>query len=344
MSLLSTLLVTMAGLSLATMFVSWLVASRSAREARITIFPIVREEEMTRARRARIMSSLTGVVAAIMAGAFFLSGQIAAPTAAPQMLAQATLPPEVQPPTGTEPVLASATPRAQPPVGDAQPPTGTAEVVAPAPPTATPLPSSAQPPLGTPTHAAPPSAQPPLGTNTPVAVLLAPTATLTSTEVTSDTATSAPVSSSPVSPVESAQPPFGSAQPSLGTPTVVVETPLPPGTQIGPIAFSTQVTSRRQPISPTTVFSDTVSRVYAVFPYRGMRDGMSWSQVWYFNGIEFNRGEDTWSWGATDLSYVFTKVVGVGTYRLELYVNNTLLSSGEFAVQGPAAIGGPENP
>jgi hypothetical protein len=330
MSLLSTLLVTLAGLSLATMFVSWLVASRSAREARITIFPIVREEEMTRARRARIMSSLTGVVAAIMAGAFFLSGQIAAPTAAPQMLAQATLPPEAQPPTGTEPVLASATPRAQPP-------TATAEVVAPAPPTATPL---------------PPSAQPPLGTNTPVAVLPAPTATappatatLTSTEVTSDTATSsAPVPSSPVSPVESAQPPFGSAQPSLGTPTAVVETPLPPGTQIGPIAFSTQVTSRRQPISPTTVFSDTVSRVYAVFPYRGMRDGMSWSQVWYFNGIEFNRGEDTWSWGATDLSYVFTKVVGVGTYRLELYVNNTLLSSGEFAVQGPAAIGGPENP
>ena len=121
-------------------------------------------------------------------------------------------------------------------------------------------------------------------------------------------------------------------------------TPLPPGTQIGPIAFSAQVTARRQPISPTTVFSDTVSRIYAVFPYHGMRDGMTWSQVWYFNGIEFSRGQDTWNWGATDLSYVFTKVVGVGTYKLELYVNNTLLSSGEFAVQGPEAIGGPENP
>ena len=104
------------------------------------------------------------------------------------------------------------------------------------------------------------------------------------------------------------------------------------------------VDARRQPISPTTVFSDTASRIYAVFPYRGMRNGMTWAQVWYFNGVEFNRGQDTWDWGATDLSYVFTKVVGVGTYRLELYVNNTLLSSGEFSVQGPAAIGGPENP
>jgi hypothetical protein len=347
MSLLSTLLVTLAGLSLATMFVSWLVASRSAREARITIFPIVREEEITRARRARIISSLTGVVAAIMAGAFFLSGQVAAPTALPQMVAQATLLP-------AEPISADVTPRAQPPLATPAP-----SVVTPLPPstqpplaTATPLPTMALvvvPPSPTPTT---PSTQPPPETNTPEAIPPSPraqpplgtatlppaTASLTSTEVTSDTAASAPTTpSSPVSPVES-------AQPSLGTPTAVAETPIPPGTQIGPIAFSTQVTSRRQPINPTTVFSDTVSRVYAVFPYRGMRNGMTWSQVWYFNGVEFNRGQDTWNWGATDLSYVFTKVVGVGTYRLELYVNNTLLSSGEFAVQGPAAVGGPENP
>ena len=334
MSLLSTLLVTLAGLSLATMFVSWLVASRSAREARITIFPIVREEEMTRARRARIMSSLTGVVAAIMAGAFFLSGQVAAPTAVPQMVAQATLPP-----------------RAQPPVGDAQPPLGTAKAAAPPtitslPPTTTALPPSTQPPLGTNTPAAtvrpttrptlPPSVQPSPETATalPAATVPPATASLTSTEAISDTPTPAG-GETPASP-----PAAASAEP----PQANVVTPLPPGAQIGPIAFSTQVTARRQPISPTTVFSDTVSRIYAVFPYRGMRDGMTWSQVWYFNGVEFNRGQDTWNWGATDLSYVFTKVVGVGTYRLELYVNNTLLSSGEFAVLGPAAIGGPENP
>jgi hypothetical protein len=330
MSLLSTLLVTLAGLSLATMVVSWLVASRSAREARITIFPIVREEEITRARRARIMSSLTGVVAAIMAGAFFLSGQVAAPAAVPQMVAEATpLPAE---PTPAPSTATPVPPRAQPPIEDIQAPLATA----------TPLPTKAPlvvPPAPTPTT--PPTAQPPVEDTQPpleTATLSPATDSLTSTEVTSDTATSVPETpSSPVSPVES-------AQPSRETPTAVAGTPVPPGTQIGPIAFSTQVTSRRQPISPTTVFSDTVSRIYAAFPYRGMRNGMTWSQVWYFNGVEFNRGQDTWNWGVTDMSYVFTKVVGVGTYRLELYVNNTLLSSGEFAVQGPAAIGGPENP
>jgi len=113
---------------------------------------------------------------------------------------------------------------------------------------------------------------------------------------------------------------------------------------MGPIAFAAQVTERREPIDPTDVFSDTVSRVYAVFPYRGMRNGLSWTQVWYFNDVEFSRGDGTWEWGSTDRSYVFTKLVGVGNYRLELYVNDSLLATAEFDVQGPAAMGGPESP
>ena len=79
MSLVSWLLVILAGLSLAAMVVSITIANRSAREARSTIFPIVREEETVRARRARIATSVTGVIAAIMAGAFFLSGQVPSP-------------------------------------------------------------------------------------------------------------------------------------------------------------------------------------------------------------------------------------------------------------------------
>jgi hypothetical protein len=114
--------------------------------------------------------------------------------------------------------------------------------------------------------------------------------------------------------------------------------------EIGPIDFAVQVTNRREAVSPTTVFSDTVSRVYAAFPYNGMRDGLTWTHVWYFNGVEFNRGEETWRWGSADRSYVFTRLVGAGNYRLELYVNDDLLASGNFTVQGPVAIGGPTTP
>jgi hypothetical protein len=111
---------------------------------------------------------------------------------------------------------------------------------------------------------------------------------------------------------------------------------------MGPIAFTTQISDRHEPISPTTVFSKTASRVYATFPYSGMRDGLTWTQIWYFNDVEFSRGEETWKWGSADSSYVFANLVGSGNYRLELYVNDDLVASGAFRVRGPLAVGGPE--
>lgn len=293
MSLLSWLLVTLAGLSLAVMVISLSIANRSAREARATIFPIVREEEITRARRARIATGVTGVIAAIMAGAFFLSGLFPAPAFLPQ-----------QPPA--EVVAISESPIA-----------GTQVLSAP---TETPLPPTAVQATQTSSRVVLVTSQPPANPTTPLSATSTPVPpTLTLTLAPSATATRVPASPTPA-----------------GSPVAA-----PAGVQIGPIDFARQVTSRREAISPTTVFSDTVSRVYAVFPYDGMRDGLTWTHVWYFNGVEFNRGEETWRWGSADRSYVFTRLVGAGNYRLELYINDDLLASGNFTVQGPVAIGGP---
>ncbi len=296
MSLLSWLLVTLAGLSLAVMVVSLTVANRSSREARATIFPIVREEETVRAQRARIMASVMGVIAAIMAGAFFLSGQLPSPTIVSH---QAT----------TE-VVATV----ESSVGET------------AVPTETPVPLVAEPQAG---NEAPPTVD-----------QVSPATRPTASESLPPAMTATPV---PPTPVPTLVP--------SSTPTPVPPLPTPAGTpvpaparaQMGPIAFAAQITSRREPISPTTVFSDTVSQVYAVFPYTGMQKGVNWTQVWYFNGVEFVRGQESWGWGSTDRSYVFTQLVGAGDYRLELYVNDELMASGEFMVQGPVAVGGPES-
>jgi hypothetical protein len=297
MSLLSWLLVTLAGLSLAVMVISLTVANRSSREARATIFPIVREEETIRARRARITASLMGVIAAIMAGAFFLSGQLPSPTAVPQpatagaIAAVESLATETVVPTET-PVLMVAEPQTR-------------------------------------------------DETLPTADQTSPTAQPTISEVLPSTmaATPIPPTSPPTLALSSTPTPVPPSPTPAGTPV-----PAPVSAQIGPIAFTSEITARREPISPTTVFSDTVSRVYAVFPYTGMRKGINWTQVWYFNGVEFVRGQDAWEWGGTDRSYVFTRLVGAGDYRLELYVNDELMASGEFTVQGPVAVGGPESP
>jgi hypothetical protein len=293
MSLLSWMLVILAGLSLAVMVVSLTISQRSAREARSTIFPIVREEETVRARRARIATSVTGVIAAIMAGAFFLSGQlptlsIPTPKLSPEFVVIA-----LSPATSTEtPVTPSETPVA--PTEEQKVSTSSRLLVGTtqAPPTETPLPPA--------------------------------------------TATTAPSTFTPT-PAPSATP-----TPAPGSPTATSSPiPAPASVEMGPIAFTTQVTARHEPISPTIVFSDTVSQVYATFPYTGMQNGLSWTQVWYFNGVEFSRGEESWEWGSADRSFVFTKPVGAGDYRLELYVNDKLVTSGEFTVRGPVAIGGP---
>ena len=303
MSLLSWLLVTLAGFSLAMMVVSLTIASRSSREARATIFPIVREEEAIRARRARITASLMSVIAAIMAGAFFLSGQIPSPTVLPQPATAGVV-------AVVESLAVETAVPTEMPV-----------------PTETPVPPVAEPQLREET--------------TPSVDQTLPTAQPTASETLPPTMTVTPLPPSPTStlaPTSTATPVPPSPTPA-GTPV-----PAPASAQMGPIAFTTQITNRREPISPTTVFSDTIDRVYAAFPYSGMQKGVNWTQVWYFNGIEFVRGQETWEWGGTDRSYVFTQLVGAGDYRLELYVNDELLASGEFTVQGPVAVGGPESP
>ena len=120
--------------------------------------------------------------------------------------------------------------------------------------------------------------------------------------------------------------------------------PAPADAKLGPIVFAAGISDDRRPINPGTVFDNKNQRVYAVFPFSGMQAELIWTQVWYFNDIEFLRTQSPWPYGQAAESYVFVKLVGAGSYRLDLLVNNDLEASGQFAVQGPAAIGGPEQP
>ena len=304
MSLLSWLLVILAGLSLAAMVVSITIANRSAREARSTIFPVVREEETVRARRARIATSVMGVIAAIMAGAFFLSGQL----------------PSLNVPTLPSPAEFIAI--VESPVTEAESPA--VEITTPTMPTETPLPATED---LTEEAKTPTSSQAEL-----------PTPQSLSEHASTPAATPTPALPTPTpTPIVPATRP-----PTLSSPTAVRSpVPGPVDVKLGPIAFATQITNRRDPISPTTTFSNTVNRVYATFPYIGMQNGLTWTQVWYFEDDEYSRGEGKWEWGTDDRSFVFTKLVGAGDYRLELYVSEELVASGEFTVLGPPAIGGP---
>ena len=319
MSALSAVLVVVAVACLLMMALLLNVANRSLREMRASIFPIVREEGAVRVQRARIGATLAAVSAATAAVAFFVTEGSPLPGLRVRLPELPALLPEL-------PQVAQLPPRATP----------TLE------PTTIPTPALTPEPTARPTNTA----------TAAVTEVSAPTATAIPlpTFTTTETATPTPQLATPtlavtptLSPTPSAQPTAtptgsGSASPS---PTPV---PLPTDARLGPLTFSTELDADANPLNPSRVFSNTVARVYAVFPFEGMRKGLLWTRVWYFNGQEFARDEEFWPWGARARSYVFIKPVGAGEYRLDLLVNNQLLASGKFTVLGPTAIGGPQTP
>jgi len=73
---LPTILLILSAISIGATVIAVLVALRSAREARTAIFPIVKEEEHTRARRARVSILVWSAITAILLGAWLASLQL----------------------------------------------------------------------------------------------------------------------------------------------------------------------------------------------------------------------------------------------------------------------------
>jgi hypothetical protein len=64
-----------------------------------------------------------------------------------------------------------------------------------------------------------------------------------------------------------------------------------------------------------------------------MQNGTAFSGIWYQNNVEIARDERTWEWGWQGNSYSFLLPPGEGSYKLDIYVNDTLLATGEFKVR-----------
>ena len=124
------------------------------------------------------------------------------------------------------------------------------------------------------------------------------------------------------------------AAPAVIFPAVTpTPSPLARQVKIGPIVFSTQVTDHRNAVNPSDIFDTGTNRIYAVFPYNGMRNGMNVSIIWYYQGQEISRNDTTWNWGQADRSYAFIRPRGTGNYQIEMQVNSETLASADFEVR-----------
>lgn len=310
---LPTLLLILAGVSIGAAVIAALIAFRSAREARSAIFPIVREEETLRAQRARIATFMLSALTALFLGGWLATLRFGFTPEADNI---AAVPPIESPAIAF--VTETAIIVTAPPIVEA---TSTVAQQVQAVVTATSLPSATLPPpvsttetaveaaVGPATAAQPAPTEPPLPP--PTATLLPPTAVPTDTPTPTPTAT-----------VIAAQ-----------VPTSGPRTPAPPGVRMGPIQFAADITPNIEAINPGDFFPQNTESVYAVYPYTGMVDGLDFAAVWYQNGVELWRDEQKWRWGDNAQFYSFLNPPGDGLYKLELYVNDSVVATGIFEIR-----------
>lgn len=76
----------------------------------------------------------------------------------------------------------------------------------------------------------------------------------------------------------------------------------------------------------------------ARFIYRNLEDGLNWIAIWYLNGKEIKRVDNTWNAGANGASVNTSIEVAEGllpgSYRLELYIRDRLQATSDFIIAG----------
>ena len=119
----------------------------------------------------------------------------------------------------------------------------------------------------------------------------------------------------------------------------------------GPITFAEDVTDELAPVSVGSEFDDSITRVYALFPYMGMADSQSWRREWLQDGEVTAERDLEWDEGNAGVTYTYLQDeegFEPGQYTLNLYIDGQLARSADFVIVGEPdvepIVRGPANP
>jgi len=370
MNYLTTILLIIAVGSIWAVIMSVASAYRASREARNTIFPVIREEAVFRQRWANLLAMLFSTLALLAMGGWWFTGRLTGSNQTELVATQANTPEVVA-------VLPQPVDTPIAPVPVAQPNTSEAAAVAPQPNTPE---AAAALPLDTPTAAVivstelPPTEIPPLPTDTPLPpptdtpaptvteTPLPATPTLTSTSVVVRVSTSIP-SPTPIASTSNPLTTAGAAaivtDPEVlamlnvttvtsrvalvsavtttnvvlvkQTPSVVMSSSVVAQPKFGPLIFTTTPDSTIK--NSQHLFPSNTERIYAMFPYSDMQDGYSFKVIWSYQGKVLWSDEKPWQLGPAASSFTFINNFGSGVYVVELYVNNLRVLTDNFEIQ-----------
>lgn len=102
------------------------------------------------------------------------------------------------------------------------------------------------------------------------------------------------------------------------------------------IIFCEEVTDDGKPVNPSITFPKGIKKVWAFFEYWGMKSGEPWGRYWEFNGEPYidSKGE---SWEEGESGWLAYSIegdpeLGVGEYRLSLFMGSEVVQTGYFRV------------
>lgn len=108
--------------------------------------------------------------------------------------------------------------------------------------------------------------------------------------------------------------------------------------EIKDITFAVGATDDYEPIDAAEVFEEGITEIHAIFDYSGMSTDYTWERVWYLDGEEILRNSAEWTDPEIGRFDYFLDAGGdplpVGEWDLEIFVEEELLISGSFTIEG----------
>jgi len=117
------------------------------------------------------------------------------------------------------------------------------------------------------------------------------------------------------------------------------------GPSIGPVTFAEDASDDDQPIGPTSSFAAGTQNLFAFFDYDGVASvgEYRWAWIWtdQSTGQERAYESDRYPWEGGDsgnwwVAYQSDESLPGGNYQFELYMDDELVQTGSFTIQGPA--------
>ncbi|MBI3159984.1 MAG: hypothetical protein HYZ26_10340 [Chloroflexi bacterium] len=111
-----------------------------------------------------------------------------------------------------------------------------------------------------------------------------------------------------------------------------------PDSVFSPLTFAQGLDALYRPIREATEFANPVGKLYALFSYDRMQDGVQWTALWYREGVLIYYETKPWDGGTGGLGYSDWAPEPEewlpGRYQVQVFVGMEIKTQGEFVVLG----------